>query len=283
MSSDPTEEQRRRVEHESIVRQRRLAPETEEELLAMQDEFFRANDRPAAAVVRVKHPMVVGASAARSTTVQDDYDDDDMPPPLEKDVVKLDQDELPTQPPQVVPSTSKLRDGSRFLQDRASKGPRTHFPTPVGERFKIDFDDDTNDPAAARSDDIETEEETRRRLNRAGPSMGQVLHEVLEKPHGDVVAPIAATTTLGSLAPAIQSAKGGVKGRSLFAKRLAETHGQEQLVSKPAEPTAISISSQNQEIPASAVYPSMMPKTGATNPKADLITIPSSGMFHAAQ
>ncbi|KAF9363915.1 RNA polymerase II associated protein 1 [Mortierella sp. NVP85] len=274
MSSSPNEEEWRRVEHESILRQRRQAPETEEELLAMQEEFFKANDRPAAAVVRVKRPTTVSSSVEKRTTVEED-DDDDMPPPLEKDVVKLDHDELPTQPPTVLPSNSTLRDGSRLLQSSASKGPRTHFPTPVGERFNIDFDND-NDDMDIR-DEIETEEETRSRLSRAGPSMSQVLHEVQEKPYGDVVAPIAPTTTLGSLAPVAPSAKGGFKGRSLFAKRLAEAQGKGPLDAKPAGSTINPILSQNQEIPASAVYPSIMPKVGATtNTKTDSGIIPSA-------
>ncbi|KAI8349573.1 hypothetical protein B0O80DRAFT_144809 [Mortierella sp. GBAus27b] len=283
MDSDPAEEQRRRVEHESIIRQRRLVPKTEDDLLAMQEEFFKANDRPAAAVVRVQPPTVTKSTATKPTVVEDgnDYDDDDdMPPPLERDVVKLDQDELPTRPPTVLPSNSTLRDGSRFLQDRASKGPRTHFPTPVGERFNIDFDDDNDGTARTMSHDedaVETEEETRRRLNRAGPSMSQVLHEVLEKPYGDVVAPMAATTTLGSLTPTAPPNKSGFKGRSLFAKRLAEAQGSGSNNSKSAEATTTLTNSINQEIPASVVHPSITPKaTTPANTKADVVTIPSS-------
>ncbi|KAI1313900.1 RNA polymerase II associated protein 1 [Mortierella claussenii] len=312
------DDSRRRMEHESVMRQRKLAPETEDDLLALQEEFLKANDRPAAAVVRVKRPTVVsssssGTSTAKNTTVQDG---DDIPPPLEKDVVSLDSDDLPLHPPTVHASTSALRAGSRFLQDRANKGPRTHFATPPqGQRFNIDLDDNPDDDDDAQEEDmdhtggrrgtsartqshshrhddmqddeiVETEEETRRRLNSAGLSMGQILHEVLEKPVGEAVAPLGATTTLGSLAPSAAAiattGKAAPKGKSLFAKRLAEAQGKESpsseaprsAVSGVAEPSSNAHTLHDR--PASAAYTSFMSRAeGVTSPKKDVVTFPS--------
>ncbi|KAF9079246.1 hypothetical protein BGX27_006746, partial [Mortierella sp. AM989] len=150
MDSRSANEERRRMEHESVVRQRRLAPETEDDLLAMQEEFLKANDRPAAAVVRVKPPTLISSSISSTKSTVKDEEGDDMPP-LEKDVVSLNSDDLSLNPPTVSPSSSKLRAGSRFLQDRANKGPRTHFQTPAGERFEINFDDtDENHSTSSR-------------------------------------------------------------------------------------------------------------------------------------
>ncbi|GJJ71432.1 RNA polymerase II-associated protein 1 [Entomortierella parvispora] len=246
--NNPMEEERRRVEHARVIRQRRQVPETEEDLLAMQEEFFKAQDRPAASVVRVQRlPPVVQSSPSttqsKATTVQDD-DDDDMPPPLEKDVVALDGDDLPVRPPTITPS-GVLRGGSRFLQNRADKGPRTHFQT-VGERFEINLDDDEGEPSSDRFEEeipAETEEETMRRLASAGPSMGHILNEVLEKPVGEAIAPAGATTTLGSLEPTMRPSKTAAKGKSLFARRLAEAQG-----------TATPKSSSNDDRPASSSY-----------------------------
>ncbi|KAF8939334.1 RNA polymerase II associated protein 1 [Dissophora ornata] len=264
MNSNPVDEERRRIEHERVIRQRRQAPETEDDLLAMQEEFFKANDRPAASVVRVRPPAVID-SAVKRTTVQDDDDDDDMPPPLEKDVVSLDSDDLPLHPPSIQPSSSSLRGGSRFLQDRANKGPRTHFQTPIGERFQIDLDNDNDDTGVPADGDMqgETEEETRRRLNNAGPSMGQILQEVLEKPVGEAVAPIAATTIPGSLAPNTPPTKGGFKGKSLFARRLAEAQGKGSSVSEATGSATGSIGSHSQDKPTSEAYASFMSKVDA--------------------
>ncbi|KAF8980848.1 RNA polymerase II associated protein 1 [Entomortierella lignicola] len=253
-------EEQRRIEHESVIRQRRQAPETEDDLLAMQEEFLKANDRPAAAAIRVKPTAVASTFGSKKSTVQDDDDDDDMPPPLEKDVVSLNSDELPTSPPSVSSSSSKLRAGSRFLQDRANKGPRTHFQTPTGERFEINLDDDTN---------VETEDETRRRLNNAGPSMGQILHEVLEKPVKEAVAPQAATITPGSLAPNPKSIQGGFRGKSLFAKRLAESQNKESTT----QHTTSSSSTRRQDQPVSEAYKSFMSRAdNANGPKKDTVT-----------
>lgn len=121
----------------------------------------------------------------------------------------------------------------------------------MGERFEINLDDDEEEPKstdAFEEDDIpaETEEETMRRLASAGPSMGHILNEVLEKPVGEAIAPVGATTTLGSLEPTIRPAKGATKGKSLFARRLAEAQG-----SAAATPTT---SSSSQDRPASASY-----------------------------
>ncbi|KAF9355788.1 RNA polymerase II associated protein 1 [Mortierella sp. AD094] len=268
MNPGSANDERRRIEHESVIRQRRQAPETEDDLLAMQEEFLKANDRPAAAAVRVRPPTVAGSASSTKTTVQDE-DDDDMPPPLEKDVVSLNSDELPLSPPTVSASSSKLRAGSRFLQDRANKGPRTHFQTPTGERFEINLDDDIdgNNP----SSEVETEEETRRRLNNAGPSMGQILHEVLEKPVREAVAPQVATTTPGSLAPNTQPTKGGFKGKSLFAKRLAEAQSNESTAQSTTEPTSNSTGTRNQDLPVSAAYKSFMSRADNVNsPKKDV-------------
>ncbi|KAG0370121.1 hypothetical protein BC939DRAFT_496940 [Gamsiella multidivaricata] len=294
MSSSPVDEEKRRREHASVIRQRRQPVETEEELLAMQDEFYKANDRPAAAVVRVKKPVVSGSSTGNSgdttrhVTVEDN-DDDDMPPPLEKDMVSLDGDQLPLQPPSIQASSFKLRGGSRFLQDRASKGPRTHFQTPPkGERFQIDFDDEddgTSVPTAARTahhdgiqDEFETEEDTRRRLRSAGPSMGQVLHEVLEKPVKEAVAPTTATTTPGSLVPNTQPVKGGFKGKSLFARRLAEAQSKGSSLSGTPEPIAAkgSINAQSSDTPNSAAYTTFMSKINTTpDAMRDTVASPS--------
>ncbi|KAG0047220.1 hypothetical protein BGZ83_007691 [Gryganskiella cystojenkinii] len=260
--NNPIEEERRRVEHARVIRQRRQVPETEEDLLAMQEDFFRAQDRPAASAVRVqrKPPPVISSSSSKPTTVKDeDDDDDDMPPPLEKDVVSLGGDELPANPPTITPSTGKLRAGSRFLQNRADKGPRTHFQT-VGERFEINLDDDDEDQQTTTEhmmddeDEIraETEDETRRRLASAGPSVGHILNEVLEKPVGKAVAPAGATTTLGSLEPTIRPVKGAAKGKSLFARRLAEAQGGAPAVSATAAESASSNSGQDR--PASDSY-----------------------------
>jgi len=246
--NNPMEEERRRVEHERVIRQRRQVPETEEDLLAMQEEFFKAQDRPAASVVRVQRlPPVVQSgpsiNKSKSTTVQDD-DDDDMPPPLEKDVVALDGDDLPARPPTITPSGGVLRGGSRFLQNRADKGPRTHFQT-VGERFEINLDDEEEQSPDPLEDEIpaETENETMRRLASAGPSMGHILNEVLEKPVGEAIAPAGATTSLGSLEPAMRPSKAAAKGKSLFARRLAEAQG-----------TAAPKSSSSADRPASSSY-----------------------------
>ncbi|KAG0001925.1 hypothetical protein BGZ80_002136 [Entomortierella chlamydospora] len=269
MNPGSTNDEKRRMEHESVIRQRRQAPETEDDLLAMQEEFLKANDRPAAVAVRVKPPTVAGRTSLTKTTVQDE-DDDDMPPPLEKDVVSLNSDELPLSPPTVSASSSKLRAGSRFLQDRANKGPRTHFQVPTRERFEINLDDDID--GNGPSSEVETEEETRRRLNNAGPSMGQILHEVLEKPAREVVAPQVATTTPGSLVPNTQSTK-GFKGKSLFAKRLAEAQSGASTTQSTTEPTSNTTSAQSQDRPVSATYKSFMSRANnANNPKKDVVS-----------
>ncbi|KAG0380444.1 RNA polymerase II associated protein 1 [Mortierella sp. AD032] len=305
------QEQQRLVEHERVNRQRRHVPETEDDLLAMQEEFARGTDRPAASVFRVRRPPTLVSSTPTSTSTseltnttttttttrprpttvvdQDDEDDDDIPPPLEKDVVSLDDDELPMHPPTVQPSTTRLK-GSRFLQQAANKGPRSHFPTP-GERFEIDLDDDGgssnskgNSSATGRDDRmgmyadddqdlVETEDETRKRLINAGASMGQILNEVKEKPVGEVVAPTVATTTLGSLIPNSRPAKGAVKGKSLFAKRLAESQGKAAAAdsSSPDVTTALLTTPvQSSDIPASASYTRLMgqakpPTVGGTS------------------
>ncbi|KAG0312785.1 hypothetical protein BGZ99_009268 [Dissophora globulifera] len=300
MDSSPAHEDRRRIEHERVIRQRRLAPETEDDLLAMQEDFFKANDRPAAAVIRVAPPAVGSHHATTSasagsvdpslskrsaTTVEDDdNDDDDMPPPLEKDVVSLNSAELPLLPPVIQAPSSALRSGSRFLQDRVNKGPRTHFQTPVGERFQINLDDndDTGDQGIARpshhgDEDMhdETEEETRRRLRNAGPSMGQILQEVLEKPVGEAMAPTVATTIPGSLTPNAQPAKGGFKGKSLFAKRLAESQGKGS-AAQVIDTTTEASSTRRRDAPASAAYTSFMSKVsemGST--KRDVVSSPN--------
>ncbi|KAF9911553.1 RNA polymerase II associated protein 1 [Linnemannia zychae] len=292
------EEHRRLVEHERVTRQRRHVPETEDDLLAMQEEFARGADRPAASVFRVRRPptlvsatptspststststpepIITATTKSRPTTVadQDDEGDDDIPPPLEKDVVSLDNDELPMHPPTVQPSTTRLK-GSRFLQQTANKGPRSHFPT-AGERFEIDLDDEDNnkgnngalgrgDRMGMYADDdqdlVETEEETKRRLINAGASMGQILHEVHEKPVGEVVAPTVATTTMGSLIPNPRSAKGAVKGKSLFAKRLAESQGKGAAAAPSLPDTTSALLTtpvQSRDIPASASYTRLM-------------------------
>ncbi|KAG0261054.1 RNA polymerase II associated protein 1 [Mortierella polycephala] len=273
MDTNPVEEERRRMEHDRVIRQRRQVPETEDELLAMQEEFYKGGDRPAASVVRVKKPTVISGSSASKAinpTVEDE-DDDDMPPPLEKDMVTLggddDDNSLPLHPPSIEPSSSELRGGSRFLQDRVNKGPRTHFQT-VGQRFEINLDDDDNNNGTAETsgagsekvddDEIETEDQTRRRLANAGASMGQILNEVLEKPVGEAVAPMVATTALGSFTPTARPAKGGFKGKSLFAKRLAEAqgHGVSDAGSSSTNANANVNSTRkaNEGIPASASY-----------------------------
>ncbi|KAG0208515.1 RNA polymerase II associated protein 1 [Mortierella sp. GBA30] len=253
------EDDRRRVEHDRVLRQRRQTAETEDDLLAMQEEFYKGTDRPAASVVRVKRPTVINSSV-RTTTFQDE-DEDDVPPPLEKDVVTLDDDELPLHPPDIGAASSKLRSGSRFLQDRSNKGPRTHFQT-VGERFEINLDDHdedsdsvkTKESAALAEDEFETEEETRGRLDRAGASMGQILNEVLEKPVVEAVAPMAATTTFGSLNPASRPAKAGAKGKSLFAQRLAMSQGSTSTAPSTSPQTQTLTSEPVVAIPESASY-----------------------------
>jgi hypothetical protein len=160
------------------------------------------------------------------------------------------------------------------LQDRANKAPRTHFQT-KGERFEIDLDDDNNDTAAGNNrvdmdtytdndqDPIETADETRRRLANATPSMGQILNEVLEKPVGEVVAPTVATTTLGSLVPNTRPAKGAVKGKSLFAQRLAQSQGKAVaatgVTSSPDVTKAVlTTPMQSSDIPSSASFTRLM-------------------------
>ncbi|KAH7053531.1 hypothetical protein BKA57DRAFT_533110 [Linnemannia elongata] len=277
------EEQRRLLEHERVSRQRKNVPETEDDLLAMQEEFAKGTDRPAASVFRVRRPPTLSSSTPstepttrpRPTTVVDgdDDDDDDIPPPLEKDVVSLDSDELPIHPPNIQTSTARLKPGSRFLQDRANKAPRTHFQT-KGERFEIDLDDDNDDEnKAAGGDDrmdmfadddqgpIETADETRRRLAMATPSMGQILNEVLEKPVGEVVAPTVATTTMGSLVPNTRPAKGAVKGKSLFAQRLAQSQGKVAAAgssSPDVTKAVLTTPMQSSDIPSSASFTRLM-------------------------
>ncbi|KAF9954433.1 RNA polymerase II associated protein 1 [Mortierella alpina] len=277
LSAGPMDEDRRRREHERVVRQRRQAAETEDDLLAMQEEFYKGADRPAASVVRVQRPTLINSSI-RTTTFQDE-DDDDMPPPLEKDVVTLDDDDLPVHPPNIEAAHAKLRGGSRFLQDRSNKGPRTHFQT-MGERFEINLDDHDGEgqdneqaavSAAAAGNEFETEEETRRRLDRAGASMGQILNEVLEKPVVEAVAPVAATTTYGSLDPATRPNKAGVKGKSLFAQRLAKAQGQAASSTQPSaskttasDPTAAAAAQQGKDdIPASASFTALSSRGSA--------------------
>ncbi|KAF9148805.1 hypothetical protein BG015_009451 [Linnemannia schmuckeri] len=278
------EEQRRLVEHERVTRQRRHVPETEDDLLAMQEEFAKGTDRPAASVFRVRRPPTLSSNTSstepttrpRPTTVaddDDDDDDDDIPPPLEKDVVSLDSDELPIQPPNIETSSARLKPGSRFLQDRANKAPRTHFQT-KGERFEINLDDDNDDNNGAGisgndrmgmfadddQDPIETADETRRRLANATPSMGQILNEVLEKPVGEVVAPTIATTTMGTLVPNTRPTKGAVKGKSLFAQRLAQSQGKAAAVSSSPDVTKAVLTTpmQSSDIPSSASFTRLM-------------------------
>ncbi|KAF9274002.1 hypothetical protein BGZ68_001005, partial [Mortierella alpina] len=288
LSAAPMDEDRRRREHERVVRQRRQAAETEDDLLAMQEDFYKGADRPAASVVRVQRPTLINSSI-RTTTFQDEDEegDDDMPPPLEKDVVTLDGDDLPVHPPNIEAAHAKLRGGSRFLQDRSNKGPRTHFQT-VGERFEINLDDpdeegrdneETGTSAAATGGEFETEEETMRRLDRAGASMGQILNEVLEKPVVEAVAPVAATTTYGSLDPATRPNKAGVKGKSLFAQRLAKAQGQATSSiqpstsrASPSDPTA-SAQQAKDDIPASASFTALSSK-GAAN-KLSMVGTPN--------
>ncbi|KAF9438411.1 RNA polymerase II associated protein 1 [Entomortierella beljakovae] len=276
MNSDSTNEERRHIEHESVMRQRRQGLETEEELFAMQEEFLKSQDRPAATVVRIKPPIIAGSINSTKTTLQDEYDDD-MPPPLEKDVVSLNDDESLISPPSVNTSSTKLRGGSRFLQDRANKGPRTHFQSQVGERFEINFDDDesTGNSRSSKSthlqddeEDFETEEETRRRLNKAGPSMGQLLNEVLEKPVLEAVAPQAATVIPGSLTPNGPPAKGGFKGKSLFAKRLAEAQNKES----NNQSTSSTTSPRSPDSLVSETYKLFMSRANiADSPKKDIV------------
>ncbi|KAG0341311.1 hypothetical protein BG000_009551 [Podila horticola] len=264
------------LEHSRLLRQRRQAPETEDDLLALQDEFYKGTDRTAATAVRVTRPPTIGAtpqvtssstqpstSTSTKTTVEDD-DDGDVPPPLEKDVVSLGDTELPARPPTIehAPPSTKLRPGSRFLQDRANKGPRTHFPG--GERFEIDLDDDEHEHEHKHGHEIpiETEEETRKRLNTVGASMGQIIHEVLEKPVAEAVAPTAPTTALGSLVPAPGATKAG-KGKSLFAQRLAQAQGK-----APSSPAS---SGGNSDIPSSAAYVSLTSRSAK-----DVVTVPDA-------
>ncbi|KAF9557356.1 RNA polymerase II associated protein 1 [Mortierella alpina] len=275
-SAHPMDDDHRRREHERVARQRRQAAETEEDLLAMQEDFYKGADRPAASVVRVQRPTLINSSI-RTTTFQDadDEDDGDIPPPLEKDVVTLDGDDLPVHPPNIEAARAKLRGGSRFLQDRSNKGPRTHFQT-VGERFEINLDDHDGEDnemtaasAAATGDEFETEEETMKRLDRAGASMGQILNEVLEKPVAEAVAPVAATTTYGSLDPATRPNKAGVKGKSLFAQRLAKAQGQAASSMQPSTPVApssgpaIAAQQDKGDIPASASFKALSSRGGA--------------------
>ncbi|KAG0096058.1 RNA polymerase II associated protein 1 [Podila epicladia] len=269
------------LEHSRLLRQRRQAPETEDDLLALQDEFYKGTDRTAATAVRVTRPPAIGTtpqvtsssaqpstststSASTKTRVEDDDDEGDIPPPLEKDVVSLGDTELPARPPTIqhAPPSSKLRPGSRFLQDRANKGPRTHFPG--GERFEIDLDEDEHEHEHGHEIPIETEEETRKRLNAVGASMGQILHEVLEKPVAEAVAPTGPTTALGSLVPAPGATKAG-KGKSLFAQRLAQAQG------KAPSSSPASCSSGNSDIPSSAAYVSL-----TSRPVKDVVTIPDA-------
>lgn len=270
------------LEHSRLLRQRRQAPETEDDLLALQDEFYKGTDRTAATAVRVSRPPAIGTapqvtssstqpststSTSTKTTVEDDDDDEgDIPPPLEKDVVSLGDTELPARPPTIqhAPPSSKLRPGSRFLQDRANKGPRTHFPG--GERFEIDLDEDEHEHEHGHEIPVETEEETRKRLNAVGASMGQILHEVLEKPVAEAVAPTGPTTALGSLAPAPGATKAG-KGKSLFAQRLAQAQGK-----APSNPA--SSSGGNSDIPSSAAYVSLTSRSAK-----DVVTIPDARMY----
>ncbi|KAF9383280.1 RNA polymerase II associated protein 1 [Podila verticillata] len=263
------------LEHSRLLRQRRQAPETEDDLLALQDEFYKGTDRTAATAVRVTRPPTIGTapqvtssstqpstSISTRTTVEDDDDDGDIPPPLEKDVVSLGDTELPARPPTIQHAPpSKLRPGSRFLQDRANKGPRTHFPG--GERFEIDLDEDEHEQHGHEVP-VETEEETRKRLNAIGASMGQILHEVLEKPVAEAVAPTGPTTALGSLAPAPGATKPG-KGKSLFAQRLAQAQGKAP-ASSPAP------SGGNSNIPSSAAYASLTSRPASAS--KDVVTIP---------
>ncbi|KAG0345876.1 RNA polymerase II associated protein 1 [Podila humilis] len=250
------------MEQARLLRQRRHAPETEEDLLALQDEFYKGTDHTAATAIRVtKPPPIVATSASkpsihshtstRATSEDKDSgsDDDDIPPPLEKDVVSLGNTELPVHPPNIetAPPTSKLRPGSRFLQERSSKGSRTHFPG--GERFEIDLDADaeqqhTNDIP------VESEEETRKRLNNVGASMGQILHEVLEKPVAEAIAPTGPTTTPGSMSLGSSAGKGAAKGKSLFAQRLAQAQGKKPVA---ASVNTTSLLTQD-DIPSSPGY-----------------------------
>ncbi|KAF9284523.1 RNA polymerase II associated protein 1 [Mortierella antarctica] len=270
------------LEHSRLLRQRRQTPETEDDLLALQDEFYKGTDRTAATAVRVTRPPAIGTasqvtssstqpststSTSTKTTEDDDDDEGDIPPPLEKDVVSLGDTELPARPPTIqhAPPSSKLRPGSRFLQDRANKGPRTHFPG--GERFEIDLDEDEHEHEHGHEIPVETEEETRKRLNAVGASMGQILHEVLEKPVAEAVAPTGPTTALGSLAPAPGATKAG-KGKSLFAQRLAQAQGK-----APSNPA--SSSGGNSDIPSSAAYVSLTSRSAK-----DVVTIPDA---HEAQ
>ncbi|ORZ26489.1 RPAP1-like protein [Lobosporangium transversale] len=280
---------RMQQEHESVIRQRHQAPETEEDLLAMQEEFLKTNDRPAAAVIRVKPPAVTSDATAGRASIQDDADAEDIPPPLERDIVSLDSDQLPLHPPQVQASASKPRVGSKFLQDRANKGPRTHFATPVGERFEINLNDDNDTTGSTEErknihgrhnsihDEIETEEETLRRLNTAGPSMGQILHEVLEKPAGEAIAPLGPTTTPGLLEPTAHAAKGGFKGKSLFARRLAEAQGVVSTSQITEEPSASGSSTYtpSSSLPSSAAYTSFMSRAEQSrSPSKDVVSSP---------
>lgn len=268
------------LEHSRLLRQRRQAPETEDDLLALQDEFYKGTDRTAATAVRVTRPPTIGTapqvtssstqpstSISTRTTVEDDDDDGDIPPPLEKDVVSLGDTELPARPPTIQHAPpSKLRPGSRFLQDRANKGPRTHFPG--GERFEIDLDEDEHEQHGHEVP-VETEEETRKRLNAIGASMGQILHEVLEKPVAEAVAPTGPTTALGSLAPAPGATKPG-KGKSLFAQRLAQAQGKAP-ASSPAPYGG------NSNIPSSAAYASLTSRPASAS--KDVVTIPDPRMY----
>ncbi|KAF9976978.1 RNA polymerase II associated protein 1 [Actinomortierella ambigua] len=170
------DEAARAREHASVVRERRRFLDTEEDLLAMQEEFLQAQDRPAARAIRVQRPAVsvvrsapppiIGNSSSSSssssksnpvatgTVVQKDDNDDDnedddaVPPPLEKDVVTLGDEggsssnQLPDRPPSVESTTANARKAAntRFLPSRSIKPPRSHFPT-TGERFEINLDD----------------------------------------------------------------------------------------------------------------------------------------------
>ncbi|KAG0232288.1 RNA polymerase II associated protein 1 [Actinomortierella wolfii] len=273
LSSDTgSDEASRAREHAAIVRERRRFLETEDDLLAMQEEFLQAQDRPAARAIRVQRsavsvvrtgaPPVIdnnksSSSSSSSTnpakTVatgesksldngDDDDDDDAVPPPLEKDVVTLGSDnsnQLPDRPPTIEPTAAAARRAAKtgFLPSRSIKPPRSHFPT-TGERFEIDLDnlpsgsdDEVADYELENEFEPETEEQTRERLERASArsatlgSLGAMLSDsVREKPTGDVVAPTAPTTTFGNVAPQAGARSAGtkaVKGKSLFAQRLA--------------------------------------------------------------
>ncbi|KAF9160946.1 RNA polymerase II associated protein 1 [Actinomortierella ambigua] len=196
------DEASRAYEHATIVHERRRFLDTEDDLLAMQDEFLQTQDRPAAKAIRVQRPAVsvvrsaapptVGSSdsnttrlpssAARNSGDDDDDDDDAVPPPLEKDVVMLgspddnNSNQLPDRPPTIEPTVASSRRTTKtgFLPSRSIKPPRSHFPT-TGERFEIDLDelpsgsDDEVDNYELEDEfmEPETENQTRDRLEKA--------------------------------------------------------------------------------------------------------------------